>query len=816
MTPKDSLERELPKSLIQWYGFRKGSRALFISGGQECFEVLPEAMEEQGMKVDCMDLKKFDGLLAEGEVNWRQRKDVFQNRMCRGYGCRYDYVVLAGAVERSRDPKSFLKILRSLLASHGILLMGADNRLGIRYFCGDRDSFTEKNFDGIENYLHVGELELKKLAGRAYSKAELTGMLENAEFQHHRFYSILPEWTRPQFLCREGCAPQGKWKEAVIPQYHSPDTVFLEEECLYDTLVENDLFHSMSNGYLIECPLDGRFMDADQVEVSIESGKKEALAAILRGNQKMEKKALYREGLGKIDRILKYGEDLREHGVRVMEAKWEENSPNSQNSLVMPWMPGKPKFQGEPAIDYFRGLLCKDKERFLMELDRFMALIRGSSEFIPYEEVDWEHFDPDWSRRKKDDPGKDKWRKIAFGHEGKQVELGVILRHGYMDLIPSNCFCEEGADKGKFIFFNQEHCLEMLPLHVIFLRVIDNIYWGPVWEKALILKDELLERYHVKEYERLWRLYINRFTEKIHGDKELLEYHQRHRRDRNIVNANRYRMNYSEGEYERVFKDIFRGISGRKIYLFGSGIFARKFLEQFGADYEVAGILDNNPDRWGEELDGIKIISPEILREMPEDSYKVIICIKNCVPIMRQLEKELGVSNYSVYDWHQEYPRKLPKAAETAIRSEEHVAKKYHIGYIAGVFDLFHVGHLNMFKRAKERCDYLIVGVVSDESVMENKKTMPYMPFEERMELVRSCRYVDEAVALPTYNGDTDEAYRRYHFDVQFSGSDYVDDPVWLAKKAYLEKRGAELIFFPYTQSTSSTKLKEMIEKKLL
>ena len=121
-----------------------------------------------------------------------------------------------------------------------------------------------------------------------------------------------------------------------------------------------------------------------------------------------------------------------------------------------------------------------------------------------------------------------------------------------------------------------------------------------------------------------------------------------------------------------------------------------------------------------------------------------------------------------------------------------------------------------MFKRAKEQCDYLIVGVVSDESVMVNKKTMPYMPLDERMELVRSCRYVDEVVALPTYNGDTDEAYRRYQFDVQFSGSDYADDPVWLAKKAYLEKRGANMVFFPYTQSTSSTKLKELIEKRLL
>ena len=95
-----------------------------------------------------------------------------------------------------------------------------------------------------------------------------------------------------------------------------------------------------------------------------------------------------------------------------------------------------------------------------------------------------------------------------------------------------------------------------------------------------------------------------------------------------------------------------------------------------------------------------------------------------------------------------------------------------------------------MFKRAKEQCDYLIVGVVNDESVMKNKKTIPYIPFEERLEMVRSCRYVDEAVEIPTEYNNTDEAYRRYQFDVQFSGSDYADDPAWLAKKHFAKTGG--------------------------
>lgn len=823
MAEKDSLVRELPKGLIQWYKFREGARALFIAGGEECFEPLPEAMAEHGVKVECRRLTDFEGrdtvsgqMVSESGKGSGACDNDQGNHLPEGTSfysnpfshdiLPYDYIVMAGVLERSVSPVSLLRTLRGLLSPRGVLLLGTHNRLGIRYFCGDRDPFTEKNFDGVEGYRRVGELEWKGLKGRAYAKAELTHMLESAGFEHHRFYSVLPEWTRPEILCGEDCVPRGNLEEMVTPQYHSPDTIFLEEEFLYNTLIQNGLFHVMSNGYLIECPADGEFADADQVSVSTERGRAEATATILRRDKTMEKRALYREGQEKLRRMAVYAADLNAHGIKTAGMCWEGDS-----LVVSQVLPDG----GQRTTEYFRKLVCEDKDGFLREMDRFLELIGNSSEPVPWEEVDWEHFDPDWRRRRKDDPGKDRWRRIGLGLEGSREDLGVILRRGYINLIPDHCVCVGG----EFVFYDQDDCLEQLPVHVIFQRAVDNIYKGKVWSEALISRDELLERYHLAEYQRMWGLYSWRFEERIRGEKELLEYNQSCRRDWKMVSANRYRINYSENEYERVFKDIFKGTQGRKLYLFGSGIFAEKFLEQFGNDYEVAGILDNNRERWGSRLSGIEIFSPEILKDLPEDSFKVMICIKNCVPIMRQLKEELGVSNYSVYDWHQEYPRKLPAAAGasgTVSEGGKAQPKKYHIGYIAGVFDLFHMGHLNMFRRAKEQCDYLIVGVVSDESVMVNKKTMPYMPFEERIELVRSCRYVDEAVALPTYNGDTDEAHRRYQFDVQFSGSDYADDPVWLAKKAYLEKRGAEMVFFPYTQSTSSTQLKELIQKRLL
>ncbi len=99
--------------------------------------------------------------------------------------------------------------------------------------------------------------------------------------------------------------------------------------------------------------------------------------------------------------------------------------------------------------------------------------------------------------------------------------------------------------------------------------------------------------------------------------------------------------------------------------------------------------------------------------------------------------------------------------------------KKYKNGYLAGVFDLYHVGHLNLIRRAKERCDYLMIGLLTDEMVVKLKKNPPYIPFEERKQILESVRYVDQVVAVTEENHEKMKAWNLYHFDCLFSGDDY-------------------------------------------
>lgn len=135
--------------------------------------------------------------------------------------------------------------------------------------------------------------------------------------------------------------------------------------------------------------------------------------------------------------------------------------------------------------------------------------------------------------------------------------------------------------------------------------------------------------------------------------------------------------------------------------------------------------------------------------------------------------------------------------------------KKYRVGYTTGVFDMFHIGHLNILRRAKEKCDYLIVGVSTDELVMEYKNKTPIIPFEERAEIVRSIDCVDRVIAQE--NRDKYAAWRELKFDVMFVGDDWKGKPLFMKVEEEFKKVGVDVVYFPYTRDTSSTILREKL-----
>lgn len=135
------------------------------------------------------------------------------------------------------------------------------------------------------------------------------------------------------------------------------------------------------------------------------------------------------------------------------------------------------------------------------------------------------------------------------------------------------------------------------------------------------------------------------------------------------------------------------------------------------------------------------------------------------------------------------------------------------IGYTTGVYDMFHIGHLNVIRNAKAQCDYLIVGVSTDELVRHEKNKTPVIPYEERAEIVAAIKYVDRVV--PQTDKNKMGAWEKYHFNKMFVGSDWKGTPQWNEYEKQFSAVGVEIVYLQHTDGISSTQLTDVIKKVL-
>ena len=138
--------------------------------------------------------------------------------------------------------------------------------------------------------------------------------------------------------------------------------------------------------------------------------------------------------------------------------------------------------------------------------------------------------------------------------------------------------------------------------------------------------------------------------------------------------------------------------------------------------------------------------------------------------------------------------------------------KKFKIGYTTGTFDLFHVGHLNILEKAKENCEYLVVGVSTDELVKEYKGEFPIIPFEDRLRIVKSLKCVDQVIPQKTMNKL--EVLTEINYNVLFHGDDWKNTKMYNEIEEKLKQKGVSCVYFPYTKSVSTKSIKEKIREE--
>lgn len=576
----EELIREIQKGLLKWYDFKPHSAVLYFG---ERTDACAAFLDEIGGRLICA---------SEEQTVHTQWKQNYLNS--------FDYIIALETLETLENPKKFLADWKKLLKADGTLLLGMNNRFGLRYFCGDRDPYTGRNFDGIEGYRRIYSKKEDMFLGRCYSRAEIKDILLVSGFKSQQFYSVLSDLKNPFFLYAEDYMPNEDLSNRLFPTYNYPDTVFLEEERLYNDFIKNGMFHQMANAYLVECPLNGNISDVLHVTSSLERGKERSFLTVIRRSGIVEKRAAYAEGKIHLEKLLAYGQELSSRGIPVVEAKLEGSS------YVMPYI------HAEVGQIYLKRLLQEDQEMFLQRMDEFRDSILRSSDMI----------EPDTG-------------------DGQ----GVVLRKGYLDMVPLNSFYMDGT----FVFYDQEFCEENYPANALIWRMVSTFYAGNLEAQKLLPREILLKRYGLDRKLETWQKMEADFLSDLLHQKTLLKYHNQCRRNYGTLYYNRRRMNYSDEEYHRLFVDIFHNADTRKLILFGSGIVTKRFLSLYRKDYPVYAVIDNKEEKWGQEVEGIPIRSPEFLTRMRKGEYKVLICIKNYMSVIKQLES-MGVTEYGIFD----------------------------------------------------------------------------------------------------------------------------------------------------------------------
>ena len=234
-----------------------------------------------------------------------------------------------------------------------------------------------------------------------------------------------------------------------------------------------------------------------------------------------------------------------------------------------------------------------------------------------------------------------------------------------------------------------------------------------------------------------------------------------------------------------------------------------RFVESVNIELEAAGVTNRILNVSPLSVKGTRFNggenAPELLMELAQGIVDRLHASAELY--LPQEEKELEIIQRYQNDPH-EYGLHSYRYKKDSGRVQNE--RKVKIGYLSGTFDLFHVGHLNLLKRAKAQCDYLIVGV-HDSGAWKGKET--FISLEERKAIVGACRYVDKVVDSCR---EDSEAWELWHYDRLFVGSDYKGSERFRKYEEYFADKGVEIVYFPYTQGTSSTQLRSRIKDEQL
>lgn len=667
---------ELRRGLFNWYDFGSDAGILEIGGG---YGALTGLFCERAAEVVVTERSLYRAQIMQKRYEDRDNLSIYVGDILdMAFEKKFDYIILTGILERAgkgsfdKEPyASYLRSLQQFLKPGGILLAAVDNRYGLRYFAGMKNIHTGKVFDSIRKYPEGNR------GAHSFTRREIDDIWEQAGFDATKVYYPLPDYRLPQLIYTDAYLPENNLRERLIPYYPDHVSVLFNENLLYDDLVSNEVFPFFANSFLVEAVYQasgskeaaaGALGKVVYAAVSTDRGEERSFATVIYENDTVAKLPLYKEGTQSIQRLAAHVQDLAAHGLDVVPQTVKNGS------ITMPRM-------HLPMLsNYIKEIIAQNPEQVQEIVEKLWQNILRSSEEVEAS------------------------KNMLLTQDTRHLPWGPILQKVYIELIPLNCFYQNG----EFVYFDQEFVRENYPAKYALFRAVHYIYCFTERAEQYIPLGYFLEKY---ELGALWQIF-------------------RQEEDRFLSAVRRH-------EAHKAF---------------------------YGWAYPDGTRMQRNVDRLNSAAPSVKVFQMEAPQK--EDSAE------------RPADAAAG-------------------------------AKPYRVGYVPGVFDLFHVGHLNLIRRSKQRCEHLIVGVLTDELVEHFKHKRPHIPYEQRAAVVAAIREVDEVVAVDFHNTKKIDAWNLYHFDCHFSGNDHGPD--WDRDLAQLRAVGSNMEFFEYTQGISSTQIKKQL-----
>lgn len=505
--------------------------------------------------------------------------DILEGDFSEKHKDTMDYVILMETIEATENPVALLQKAYACLKEEGRLLVIANNKYAIKHFCGEKTPYEERLFD---------ELEGKWAADGSHSFGigELEQLFQKANINHVQKYAVYPQLYNAKKIYSFEYTLKDKADVQFQPWYKDNSLVYAHEAKMYAGLATSGLFFALANGFFFIASRKPEQNSALFITISSGRVAERQFITVVNSCGTVEKHPIYENGMNGISILEKNHKYLCDRGMHMVPGK--RNEDFYQMEYIM-----APSLLEEMEKAFYRG-----NGEVITLLDQYVEEVRKSSAIIG------------------------------------TSELGEILEYGFIDLVPINCF----YDNGQFLFFDQEYVIPNLPLRVIIYRslvIMYDAYPEFGWQIPISF---FFERYGITECMDEISKIESKFLLELNAENLMVLHKDYHAAFETAIEANKDALN--EVSLKKLLKENgIRDLEGKQLVLLGANELAKEFIASYGKTCEISQIIDENPVKQGINFEGYTVYAMDKLAELSPDKYKVIILEGDVLPVYQQLRR---------------------------------------------------------------------------------------------------------------------------------------------------------------------------------